>query len=457
GTILAGTNSTVELQNDTVTGGLISLAGTGASQVASTTATLAIEGTVSLASGTTTTLSNSINNQIIGIADELTGVTPTLNNAGTIQGAGTIGGGGLVVNNSGVIDANDSGEASELVLNTLALIGNAGGTLEATGGGTLEIDSSVTNTGGTILAGTNSTVELQNDTVTGGLISLAGTGASQVASTTATLAIEGTVSLASGTTTTLSNSINNQIIGIADELTGVTPTLNNAGTIQGAGTIGGGGLVVNNSGVIDANDSGEASELVLNTLALIGNAGGTLEATGGGTLEIDSSVTNTGGTILAGTNSTVELQNDTVTGGLISLAGTGASQVASTTATLAIEGTVSLASGTTTTLSNSINNQIIGIADELTGVTPTLNNAGTIQGAGTIGGGGLVVNNSGVIDANDSGEASELVLNTPALLGNAGGPLEATGGGTLEIDSSVTNTGGTILAGTHSHAAPHNH
>jgi len=97
------------------------------------------------------------------------------------------------------------------VLNTLAAAIANTGTLEAKSGGTLEIDSNVTNTGGLIQAGIASTVELQNDTITSGTVALNGTASTLDPTQTATLGVEGTVTLSSTTTTTLSNSINNLI------------------------------------------------------------------------------------------------------------------------------------------------------------------------------------------------------------------------------------------------------
>jgi fibronectin-binding autotransporter adhesin len=96
----------------------------------------------------------------------------TLTNDTTIQGAGTIGNGtaALTVINEpgGMIDANASGQT--LVLNPISVTN--GGTLEATGGGTLQIFNTTINDspGGTIEAGASSTVQLAGGatTITGG-------------------------------------------------------------------------------------------------------------------------------------------------------------------------------------------------------------------------------------------------------------------------------------------------
>src|SRR4029077_8255064 len=188
--------STVELENDTITGGTVALNGTGSTPDATQTATLGVEGTVTLSATTTTTLSNSINNVIAAITDEGLVGTPTLINKGSLSGAGSIGGNGLVLNNSGAsadIAAIYSGEASELVLATAANAILNSGTPEAKSGGTLEIASDVTKTGGTIQAVIASTVELEKDTITGCTVALNGTGSTLDGAQTATLGVEGTV------------------------------------------------------------------------------------------------------------------------------------------------------------------------------------------------------------------------------------------------------------------------
>ena len=55
-----------------------------------------------------------------------------------------------------------------------AITNEAGATLEAKSGATLEIDSDVSNTGATIKADDGGTLELVNDTITGGTIALNG-------------------------------------------------------------------------------------------------------------------------------------------------------------------------------------------------------------------------------------------------------------------------------------------
>ena len=195
-----------------------------------------------------------------------------------------------------------------------AIVNEAGGTLEAKSGATLEIDSDVTNANAAtsiIRANNGGTVELVNDTITGGTIALNGAGAATK------LEIEGAVTLSATTTTTLTNYSGNAIVSTHDEIAGGA-TLVNRGTISGAGTIGDANLALDNYGDIAALYS---TELVLNTgtNAIVNEAGGVLEANNGATLEIVSNVTNVNATsvIRANDGGTVELVGDTITGGTI--------------------------------------------------------------------------------------------------------------------------------------------
>ena len=409
-TIKADNGGTLELVNDTITGGTIALNG------ATTATTLQIEGTVTLAAGTTLTLTDYANNAIVSTHDEVAGAAKLINH-GTISGAGTIGdttgGINLTLDNFGDIAAGGAiAFANELVLNTgtNAITNESGATLEAKSGATLEIDSDVSNTGATIKANNGGTLELVSDTITGGTIALNG------ATTATTLQIEGTVTLATGTTLTLTDYANNAIVSTHDEVAGAAKLINR-GTISGAGTIGdttgGINLTLDNFGDIAAGGAiAFANELMLNTgtNAITNEAGATLEAKSGATLEIDSDVSNTGATIKANDGGTLELVSDTVTGGTIALNG------ATTATTLQIEGTVTLATGTTLTLTDYANNAIVSTHDEVAGAAKLINR-GTISGAGTIGdttgGINLTLDNFGDIAAGGAiAFANELVLNT---------------------------------------------
>ena len=113
-------------------------------------------------------------------------------------------------------------------------------------------------------------------------------------------------------------------------------------------------------------------------------------------------------------------------------------------ATLVIGGTVVLEGSGTVTLDGSTD----AIVGQSTG-TNQLDNFSTISGAGTIGSSTLTLHNEtgGIIDANLAGQT--LTLNTGSNTIVNTGTLEATDGGTLDIESNVNNSsGGTITAAT---------
>ena len=200
-------------------------------------------------------------------------------------------------------------------------------------------------------------------------------------------------------------------------------TLINYGNISGAGSIGDAGLTLDNHGDIAATAS-LTNELILDTgtgasNAITNEAGATLEAQTGATLEIRSDVNNVNATssvIRANNGGNVELVGitaTTITGGTINLDGSTAAR-----ATLQIEGTVTLALGTTVTLSNDYSgNAIVSTHDEVPGEA-TLINYGNISGAGSIGDAGLTLDNHGDIAATAS-LTNELILDTGTGAGNA--------------------------------------
>jgi hypothetical protein len=274
----------------------------------------------------------------------------------TIQGAGLIGdSGALGIVNEGTVDANSKGQG--LNVNQ----GNGGvtntGTLEATAGGTLNLFNSITNTGGAITAsGTNSVVNIDDATVVGGTLNTASGGLLQTVGTSSlngvTVSSNSTYTTGDGATTDLDTSLTNDgtflidgtsgnaIVNLGSNVTlsgggavtlksksgsaflrGNRVTLTNTNdTIEGAGLIGdSGALGVANQATIDAN----ASDQGLNVNQ--GNGGvtntGTLEATGGGTLNLFNTITNTGGAIAAN-GGTVNVDDATIVGGTLNATGT---------------------------------------------------------------------------------------------------------------------------------------
>ncbi len=250
---------------------------------------------------------------------------------------------------------------------------------------------------------------------------------------------------------------------------GGNQTLTNVdNTLQGTGVIGWNGLIVINQagGIVNANTPSTGT-LVLNPSSMTNQ--GLLEATSGGTLQLESNFNNAGGRILAsGSGSSVQFVSGTVQGGTLATAssgtlttpgGSGFTLDGSSQGTLTIAGTYVVSNNSTTYLNGNINNTgaiqvsaagnntflTMAGAVSLTGNgtislstsgngtaalasaggNQTLTNANnTLQGFGVIGYNGLIVVNQagGIINANTSGGVA-LTLNPPSLtnLGTARG------------------------------------
>ncbi len=464
----------------------------------------------------------------------------TLTNEAEIVGLGVIGNGGLTLHNDagGIIDANTpivNGVA--LTLNGSGGIVNTG-LLEATNGGTLVISTPIVdnlfsaqsiNPAGVITAN-GGTVELSGTTIEGGSLNQLNGGilenvgtATLDGSTVANITINGTYTSGTGTTTDVLGMItnngnmlftggngSNSFLNLTGDATisggtvtlaytgsgsgaGIIQqnsggiTLTNESTIQGAGVIGNGGLAVINDATIDANTSGLA--LTLNGSGGVTN-GSLLEATNGGTLVINTTVSNAGGNITAGNGSTVQIDNADIIGGTLNNTGTGTLETVGTSTldgstvsgAVTINGTYTGGTNTTTDVHGGIvnngnmlftggngSNSFLNLTGNTTlsgtgtvtlaytgsgagaGIIQqnsgglTLTNENTIQGTGVIGNGGLTVINSpgGVIDANTTGQT--LTVNPGGGLTNTGGLLEASDGGILSLASStIDNKNGTI-------------
>jgi hypothetical protein len=437
------------------------------------------------------------------------GVTLT-NTNDTIEGAGNIGdNAALAIVNKATIDANSKGQ--DLNVNQ----GNGGvtntKTLEATAGGVLQLFNTITNTGGTITAsGKGSTVNVDDATIVGGTLTTTKGGLMQTVGgstlTGVTISTGSTYTTQNSETTDLNTSLTNDgtllidgsagnaIVNLASNVTlsgggtvtmksktgsaflrgsGVTLT-NTNDTIQGTGNIGdNAALTVANQATIDANASGQ------NLNVNFGNGGvtntATLEATGGGVLQLFNTITNTGGAITAsGTGSTVNVEG-TIVGGTLNTASGGLMQTVSSAdlhgVTISSGSTYTTAGATTqldTALTNdgtflidgSASNAIVNLGSSVTlsgggtvtmksssgtaflrgsGVTLT-NTNDTIQGAGTIGdNAALAIDNKGTIDANSSGQNLNLGQGGGALTNT--GTFEATNGGSLNVFGALGGAG----------------
>ncbi len=329
---------------------------------------------------------------------------------------------------------------------------NASGTIEAIGG-TLSISTgAVLTNSGLLEAASNGVLDF-----TTGVIHNNGT--DPLASSNATgILLDGTLEIDNplGSSQMGSLSFGGNGLGVVALVGGTiegnssnAETLNNVNNlIEGYGQIGLGTdqLTVQNQsgGVIDANVSGHGPLAINAGANVIGNAG-LMEATGGGSLAIDSSVNNShelaasDGGILALSNLTVDNT------GTIDIDG---SVLASQ---MQVIGTVVLDGGNGTSTGPG---QLIldgGFADAILSnlhAATLTNDDNTISGSGSVGDAFLTLQNEqyGVVDA-----TGVLALNAVSTVNS--GLLEATSGGTLQITGSVTNSGlieangGTVYVG----------
>ncbi len=357
-----------------------------------------------LSGGGHVVLTASTSNYIFG--NQGTFTLDNLNN--TISGGGTIGNNQMALVNAGAINANDSGAL--LVINPNNNTTNSG-LVEASSGGTLELlNYTVTNfsgaTGGTVEAvGAGSTLELQT-TLAGGTIAASGGGTVEsndalldgqalhpvtvngpiqilnnetlylagtiinnssivltAAANTTALRADGPIVTLQGTgTISLNANANNVVNGLQQYF----ELVNHSNTITGGGQLGAGGMtlvnqsagVINassiatltldtinevllNQGLIEATNTGDL--LVLNTL--IDNAGGTVRASGAGDEVLLNSSAIDGGTL------------STASGGLIATTTTSPSELDGFSAgVLTNQGTFQVADNTKLDLAGTINN-----------------------------------------------------------------------------------------------------
>jgi hypothetical protein len=335
---------------------------------------------------------------------ESNGFAATLTNTNNkISGAGTIGDSNTTLQNQGTID----GTGKNPLIIAAGSTSNSG-TLETSGGGGLEIEASVANTNGTVATtASGAHIDLNKGLIFLGTVkTVAGSTIDTVAGTTdgvieaTTFNNAGTLLVNNQSTFVLDSNLDNTgsiavksfgsghtELEIANDvlltgtgkvtLNGLNPLIvsngstasliNDGNTISGNGVIGDNNLTLVNdsSGVIDANNSTLA--LAINTGSNAVSNAGTMEATAGGVLFIQSPIVNTGKIIA--NNGTVSL-NDAPTGsGSLVIEGSGNME-------LLADGTtqgVTFASGATGTLT------LGGVATP----TPTSVYDGKISGFGT--------------------------------------------------------------------------
>jgi hypothetical protein len=337
----------------------------------------------------------------------ISGSGQTLTNSGdVIEGTGTIGGNSnLAVINSGTIDANSSAGTKTLILNGSVTNSKL---LEATGGGTLQLQSVTVNDAGGAITANGGVVQVNGSTIQGGTLNTLGGGTLETApgfNSTLDGSTHGALTISAGSTYTSSNTAVTNILGtIADKgtiqvnggsgangslnltgaatlsgggvvalatatgggsaiISGSGQTLTNSGdVIEGTGTIGGNSnLAVINSGTIDANSAAGTGTLILSGFGAFTNTG-VFEATNGGHLDVADALGGAG-QLEIGASSEVEL------GGATSENST---FLSASSAKLRID------NATTTTYSGVINSFVKGDIVELgstnaTSATPTFN------------------------------------------------------------------------------------
>ena len=464
-------------------GGILSLDG------ASTTGgNQAIGGTVTI----------NLNDAGARLALEGTGST-TLGSGVTVRGQGNIGqalfaSGNNALTNNGLISADVVGGTLNVVqpANGGTFVNN--GTLQAINGATLLLSTNITNNAGSqIIAGAGSVVE-QNGVTLNGVLSSTGSGVFTVTNSgnnfldgvqftgpldLGTLAnsreriingatFNGAINIANGGILSLDSATTpggNQTIGgnvsinlndagarLALEGTGTT-TLASGVIVHGQGNVGqalfatGNNVLVNN-GLISADVAG-------GTLNLFPPANGgsvvnasTLQATGGGILQISTNVDNTAGLILAKAGSTVQQNGVTITGGTLATNGTGAIQVTNSgnnfLSGVALTGTLDM-TGSANSRERIVNGATVNGAINI-GNGGILSLDGTVSAIQTIGGSGTInLNDAGARLSVEGGGTTTLGANlTVRGQGNIGQAFFATGNNTLIANGTIIADGGTL-------------
>jgi hypothetical protein len=319
---------------------------TGTSMVNNGSINIASSNGLQIEGNTTVTLSGTGSVTVAGSHFTGGNGTPTLISEQTVQGQGTFGL-GLNLTNKSTVNASGGTLSVQPVsaVNTGTMQASSGSILAFTNG----VDTAYNNTGGIIKALSGGTVQLDNGTYTGGTLTTTGTGVIQAdhsavlnsltnsgtlqviaASLENTITNTGTIKVPSGTLSmtgnvTLSGSGTLLISGsgVLNQASSSGNSLTNNQLIHGSGKLY--ELPLTNQATVSADSSG-------NTLFLSGGLTtnkATLQATGGGILELDTVVNNKGGTIQALNGSAVLLTNSfngSVNGGTLTTSGTGTIQ-----------------------------------------------------------------------------------------------------------------------------------
>ncbi|MEF8724116.1 MAG: choice-of-anchor D domain-containing protein [Candidatus Accumulibacter delftensis] len=471
---------------------------------------LRLNGDVTLTGPGTLTMSNNIQNRIVGHSGSTTEI---LTNAlgHTIQGAGQLGANQMGLDNQGlilatgsaglVIDVSPAGMTNSgtlragtgvLTIQNSTVTSTPSGVLDAVGNDIIVTGSTIN---GTVQGSGGNKIFLQNssnllDVTNSTLLEIANaqtavltgtfnnSGNLQMASVgnQTDLRLNGDVTLTGPGTLTMSNNIQNRIVGHSGATTEV---LTNASghTIQGSGQVGANQMGLDNQGLIVANQAAALTIDLSDGAGITRTNTGILRAAGGQLTIQGSNLTNTGGVIDAAGSSVLITGSSTITGGTLQSSGggkvfvqgsanlanvrnTGQAEIVNAQASLLtgtftndgnlqlssagnqtdvrLNGNVTLAGAGTLTMSNNGQNRILGNSGATTEV---LTNAAshTIQGSGQVGAGQTGLINQGLILANQS---TALTVDTSV----AGGGLINNGtmraqNGTLTINDALTGSG----------------
>ncbi len=462
-------------------------------------------------------MSDSLSNRIIGSSSDRLLVNSADH---AIRGGGQLGLGSLVLLNHGIIEAN---QPAGLILDTSAdPVSVNDGSIVATSGSILTINGTpLDNHTGVLRAEAGSAIVIKGSTITGGVLATVGDGhflSSATYPTLVDLTLDGSWWQVDNSDAAVVGTINNlgtwrleggastaEILLASDPVTftgtgaiemsdiatnrieslGDTKRLVQAAThtIRGSGNLGAGNVVLENAGLVEAN---QPHTLLIDTVDTPASTNsGTFRASPGATLTLyRSTIDNTGGTIEGIGSGAILVQASTIAGGTISCEPAGAITFEKLNSTCTLDG-VAIAgvvhqpndsdihlrhtithSGTWTVessgndtdlllepaddglvtidgpgtieLSDNVHNRVLASGTPLA----FEHGAGhTIRGAGKIGTGNYTIDNLGAIEADGANALVVTASNDSIGLRNAG-TLRAKGVGGLSIPAGLlTNLG----------------
>jgi Legume lectin domain/FecR protein len=459
--------STLDLEGTAINGGTVDifglLASTGSSSING--AAITNTGTLDVTSGTLTVAAAPVfdnNNTLEANGAELDLVNTTVINDGTVEATGTgmlnlesatiNGGSVLTATSTDVIEAT-SGIST--ISGASSFINN--GTLETLGAELDLVNTTLTNNGSVVVdvtEGLSGTLKLENAAINGG----------SVLTATSTDVIEATSGVSTiGGASSFINSGALEALGA--ELDLINTVVTNAGTVEATG---GGVLNLQNATINGGSVLTAASTDVIEATSGVSTISGASSFINNGTLEtlgaeldlVNTTLTNNGSVVVdvtEGLSGTLKLENTAINGGSVTTAAS-TDMIEATSGVSTINGTASFVNAGTVAANGA----------ELDLVNTTVSNAGgTIESIGTgilnlrnaainggfLGGSGRIATAAGNFDSTLNG----ITIAAGALVLAAAGTLDLTGAitnhgevdaTTGQVDLENANFGGGILGGT---------